>query len=199
MLRRVTLMVALAAIAVLVVAPAAQSKIITCKSGHVCKGTEFSDYIYGSPGNDRILPMSGEDYVFANGGNDDVAHSYDADMIFGGCGSDTVRGGGAADIIYANMPTTLSYAGACPVIGPVELVNPLTITVSQATRDDIKTLSIANQNDQTLDVPDHYHDLVDCAWLSSRDEPRDDLGFGQRPITDTPSDTVVDCINRDDQ
>ena len=101
MLRRVTLMVVLAAIAVLVVAPAAQSETITCKSGHVCKGTSESDWILGSSGNDRILPMGGEDYVFGNGGNDDVAHSYEADMIFGGCGSDTVRGGGDSDTIYA--------------------------------------------------------------------------------------------------
>src|SRR5215218_2785440 len=192
-------MVVLVAIAVLVVAPAAQSKTISCRSGHVCKGTEGSDWIFGSSGNDRILPMSGEDYVFGNGGNDDVAHSYDADMIFGGCGSDTVRGGGAADIIYANMPTTLLYAGTCPNIGPVALVNPPTITVSQATIDDIKALSIANQSVQTLDVADGYHDLVDCAWLSSRDEPRPDLGFGQVMGSDTPKDTVVDCYNRDDQ
>src|SRR5215211_1175439 len=93
MLRRVTLMVVLAAIAVLVVAPAAQSKTISCRSAHVCKGTEGSDWIFGSSGNDRILPMSGEDYVFGNGG------------------SDTVRGGGDSDTIYANMPTTLRTTG----------------------------------------------------------------------------------------
>jgi Ca2+-binding RTX toxin-like protein len=175
MLRHVTLMVTLAAIAVLVVAPAAQSKTISCKSGHVCKGTFESDWIFGSSGNDRILPMSGEDYVFGNGGNDDVAHSYDADLIFGGCGSDTVRGGGGLDIIYANMPIGLFGTSTC--------------------------MSITNSNQvpiaamQEADVADGAHDLVDCAWLTSREDPTPDVGFGSiRPI-----DTVVDCSNRDDQ
>jgi hypothetical protein len=48
MLRRVTLMLTLAAIAVLVVAPAAKSKTVTCKSGQVCKGTSVADVIIGS-------------------------------------------------------------------------------------------------------------------------------------------------------
>jgi Ca2+-binding RTX toxin-like protein len=189
-LRRVTLMVVLAAIAVLVVAPAAQSKTIPCRSGHVCKGTSESDWIFGSSGNDRILPMGGEDYVFGNGGNDDVAHSYEADMIFGGCGSDTVRGGGDSDTIYANMPTTLRTTGTdCRAITNPLALDSLTIEAIKALNPDI----------QTNDVPDRSHDLVDCAWLYSRDEPRPDLGFGQVLGSDTVKDTVVDCYNRDDQ
>ena len=186
-----TLMLTLAAIAVLVVAPVAQSEtpnLVFCKKGHSCKGTFGQDWIFGTSANDRILPMSGEDYVFGNGGNDDVAHSYDADMIFGGCGSDTVRGGGDSDTIYANMPTTLRTTGTdCRAI-----TDPL----DSVTIDAIKAL---NPGIQTNDVPDRSHDLVDCAWLSSRDEPRPDLGFGQVLGSDTVKDTVVDCYNRDDQ
>jgi Ca2+-binding RTX toxin-like protein len=90
MLRRVTLMLTIASIAVLVVvAPAVQSKTVTCKSGQVCKGTNAADWIFGSPGNDNIRPMGGNDYVFGNGGADQVAHSYGDDRIFGGCGSET--------------------------------------------------------------------------------------------------------------
>jgi Ca2+-binding RTX toxin-like protein len=89
MLQRVILMLTLAAIAVLVMAPAAQSKTVTCKSGQVCKGTNAADWIFGSPGNDNIRPMGGNDYVFGNGGADQVAHSYGDDRIFGGCGSET--------------------------------------------------------------------------------------------------------------
>ena len=75
MLRRAILMLTLAAIAVLVVAPAAESKSVTCKSGQVCKGTNADDVIIGSTGNDNIRPMGGNDYVFANGGADEVAVS----------------------------------------------------------------------------------------------------------------------------
>jgi Ca2+-binding RTX toxin-like protein len=187
MLRRITLMLTLAAVVVLVVAPAAQSKTITCKPGHACKGTFDSDWIFGSSANDRILPMGGTDYVFGNGGNDNVAHSYDADLILGGCGSDTVRGGGGLDTIYANMPITL-YAGTpCRVI--TEPLAPETITA-------IKALDV---KDQANDVADSGHDLVDCAWLSSREDPMPDVGFGQIPVLGVVADTVVDCSNRDDQ
>ena len=58
MLRRVILMLTLAVIAVLVMAPAAQSKTVTCKSGQVCKGTSDDDLIFGSTGNDNIRPMA---------------------------------------------------------------------------------------------------------------------------------------------
>ena len=191
MLRTITLMLTLAAIVVLVVASVAHSEtpnIVRCKEHQSCKGTGGSDWIFGTSGNDRILPMSGEDFVFGNGGNDDVAHSYDADMIFGGCGSDTVRGGGGSDTIYANMPTTLRTTDTdCRTI--TDPLDAVTIGAIKALNPDI----------QTNDVPDRAHDLVDCAWLYSRDEPRPDLGFGQLLGSDTVKDTVVDCYNRDDQ
>jgi len=183
-------MLTLAAIVVLVVASVAHSEtpnIVRCKEHQSCKGTGGSDWIFGTSGNDRILPMSGEDFVFGNGGNDDVAHSYDADMIFGGCGSDMVRGGGGPDTIYANMPTTLRTDRNCRAI--TDTLDPATIAA-------IKAL---DPNVQANDVPDPSYDLVDCAWLYSRDEPQDDFGFGQLPGTDKVRDTVVDCFNRDDQ
>ena len=42
---------------------------------------------------------------------------------------------------------------------------------------------------------DGDHDLLDCAWLDSRGDSGPDEGFGE-PY---PTDTVVDCSNRDDQ
>jgi Ca2+-binding RTX toxin-like protein len=186
-LRTITLMLTLAARAVLVVAPVAQSEtpnLVFCKKGHSCKGTFGQDWIFGTSANDRILPMSGEDYVFGNGGNDAVAHSYDADMIFGGCGSDTVRGGGGLDTIYANMPTTLrTDASTCRAI-----TQPLDSST-------ISTIRALDDSNQANDVPDGVYDLVDCAWLRSREDPTPDVGFGEP----RGRDTVVDCSNRDDQ
>src|SRR5829696_3153550 len=186
MLQRATLMLTLAAIAVLVVAPAVQSKTVTCKSGQVCKGTNAADWIFGSPGNDNIRPMGGNDYVFGNGGADEVAHSYGNDRIFGGCGSDTVRGGFGLDRIFANMPAGLYPPG----ITCVSITAPLTVDQTTA----------AEQAEK--DVPDRAHDLVDCAWIASRGDPKPDKGFGSAEvgdIPDVPDDTVVDCSNRDDQ
>jgi hypothetical protein len=186
MLRRAILMLTLAAIAVLMVAPAVESKTVICKSGQVCKGTSADDVIFGSPGNDNIRPMGGDDYVFANGGNDEVAHSYGNDRIFGGCDSDTVRGGFGLDRIYANMP----YGLYPPETMCVSITAPLT-------EEQIKVVEQADK-----DVPDRAHDLVDCAWIASREDPQPDKGFGSAEVGDIPDirdDTVVDCSNRDDQ
>ena len=186
MLRRATLMLTLAAIAVLVVASAGESKTVTCKSGQVCKGTNAADWIFGSPGNDNIRPMGGNDYVFGNGGADEVAHSYGDDRIFGGCGSDTVRGGFGLDRIFANMPKGLYPPGTTCV----SITAPLSVDQTTA----------AEQAEK--DVPDRAHDLVDCAWIASRGDPEPDKGFGsveEGDIPDVRDDTVVDCSNRDDQ
>jgi hypothetical protein len=186
MLRRVTVMLTLAAIAVLAVAPAVQSKTVTCKSGQVCKGTNAADWIFGSPGNDNIRPMGGNDYVFGNGEADEVAHSYGDDRIFGGCGSDTVRGGFGLDRIFANMPDGLYPPGTTCV----SITAPLTAEQITALEQAVN------------DVPDRAHDLVDCAWIASRGDPKPDEGFGSGEVGDIPDvrdDTVVDCSNRDDQ
>ena len=194
MLRRAILMLTLAAIAVLVVAPAAESKSVTCKSGQVCKGTNADDVIIGSTGNDNIRPMGGNDYVFANGGNDVVAHSYGNDRIFGGCGSDTVRGGFGLDRIYANMPASWPLMGTD---SPCAYITQGTLPPNQS----FTTLAQA----QGDDVPDIAHDLVDCAWIASREDPKPDVGFGSAEVGEPPGapdvrdDTVVDCSNRDDQ
>jgi Ca2+-binding RTX toxin-like protein len=190
MVRHVILMLTLAAIAVLVVAPAAQSRsYITCKSGQVCKGTSGSDWIIGSSGNDNIRPMGGNDYVFANGGDDEVAHSYGDDRIFGGCGSDTVRGGFDRDRIYANMPKSWTLtATSCPG------ANVTASDLNNLTSAQIAALDLTKAQG-AADVPDGAHDLVDCAWIASRGSPTPDEGFGELK----PTDTVVDCSNRDDQ
>jgi Ca2+-binding RTX toxin-like protein len=195
MLRRIALMLTLAAIAVLVVAPAAQSKTVPCQPGKVCKGTNAADVIVGSQGNDNIRPMGGNDYVFANGGDDQVAHSYGDDRIFGGCGRDTVRGGFGLDRIFANMPTSWPLLGTD---SPCAHITQDTLPPGQS----FTTLAQA----EGADVPDSAHDLVDCAWIASREDPQSDEGFGSvedlidGTLGDTlVDDTVVDCSNRDDQ
>ena len=183
MLRRMILMLTLAAMAAVVVVPAAQSKTVTCQPGKVCKGTDGSDLLIGSPGNDNIRAFNGADYVFANGGDDVVAHSGGADWIFGGCGSDTLRGGFGLDRVFANMPSGLYPVGTTCV----SITSPLTAAQITALENAILALTIS-------DVADGARDLVDCAYLDTRGDPLSDVGYGQ----DT-RDVVVDCSNRDDQ
>jgi Ca2+-binding RTX toxin-like protein len=117
MLRRVTLMLTLAAITAVVLtvgaggAPAQDANRIDCVSGKVCKGDSRDNLIIGSEGNDSINPFGGDDTVYANGGNDNVRHSYGKDTIWGGTGADTLRGGFALDKIYGNTPSTLGGDG----------------------------------------------------------------------------------------
>jgi Ca2+-binding RTX toxin-like protein len=111
MLRRVTLMLTLAAITVVVLtvgaggAPAEEGKTVNCVPGKVCKGDSKDNLIIGSEGNDDINPFGGHDTVYANGGDDNVRHSYGNDTIWGGTGADTLRGGFGHDTIYGNQPS----------------------------------------------------------------------------------------------
>jgi Ca2+-binding RTX toxin-like protein len=113
MVRRVTLMLTLAAITAVVVltvkvsgAPAVAGGPIYCVSGKVCKGDSGDNLIIGSQGNDDINPFGGDDTVYASGGDDSVRHSYGNDTLWGGTGSDTLRGGFGHDTIYGNQPST---------------------------------------------------------------------------------------------
>jgi Ca2+-binding RTX toxin-like protein len=177
MLRRVILMLTLAAItAVLVALEAGGAPVavnttsdgqttIECaqQKAKVCKGTSGNDLIYGSQANDDINPFGGDDKVYANGGDDSVRHSYGNDTIWGGTGADTLRGGFDLDTIYGNEPTTDPTSG------------------------------------ETGNLSDDAHDLIDCAFLDSRGNTGDDMGFGAEEQAPVRDDTVVDCSNRDDQ
>jgi Ca2+-binding RTX toxin-like protein len=168
MLRRVTLMFTLAAIAAVLLALGAggtaagvkptTSEPIKCadQKGNVCQGTGNSDTIIGTDGDDNISPGFGDDVVYAGPGNDQVRHSGGKDDIEGGPGADTLRGGFGLDTIFGNAPTTDRKTG------------------------------------QVIDSADNSHDLIDCAYLESRGDPQPDEGYGE------PTDTVVDCSNRDD-
>jgi Ca2+-binding RTX toxin-like protein len=110
MVRRVMLMLTLAAITAALIAlgaggaPAAinstsDGQPIDCaqQKAKVCKGTSGNDLIYGSEGKDDINPFGGDDEVYADGGDD---------IIWGGTGADTLRGGFGHDTIYGNQPST---------------------------------------------------------------------------------------------
>jgi Ca2+-binding RTX toxin-like protein len=159
MLRRMILMLTLAAIAAALLAlgaggaPAAvkstNSGDINCadQKGNVCQGTGGNDTIIGTAGNDNISPGFGDDTVYAYGGNDEVRHSGGADTIEGGLGADTLRGGFGKDKIYDNTAATLG---------------------------------------------DGDRDLIDCAYIESRGDPKPDEGYGE------DADTIVDCSNLDE-
>ena len=144
MLRRVTLMLTLAAITAVVAtigaggAPAAEPSI-TCVAGKVCKGDSGDNLIYGSEGNDDINPFGGHDTVYANGGDDNVRHSYGDDIIWGGTGADTLRGGFGNDTIYGNKPA-------------MTLTGAQSDDIGDGARDLIDCAYLASRGDSGLDV-----------------------------------------------
>ena len=102
------------------------------------------------------------------------------DTIYGTPGADDISPGFGDDKVYA-------YGGADQVrhSGGNDTIFANTKTT---------TTDPISGRVQVLDAADGAHDLVDCAYIESRGDPKPDLGYGEQP-----DDTVVDCSNMDEQ
>lgn len=80
-----------------------RSDILRGTSGNdLIYGLEGSDYIDGRGGNDCIIAGAGSDYVLAGGGNDLVYGDGGSDYISGGSGADRIFGGAGSDALFGN-------------------------------------------------------------------------------------------------
>src|SRR5215216_1916815 len=179
MLRRVILILSLSAIAAALLAlgaggaPAETGKTIWCKDqkGNVCQGTSGNDTIYGTPGDDDISPGFGDDIVYADRDATGLPVTVGGDdLVRHSGGKDYIEGGPGADTLRGGF-------------GLDEMFGNAKTTTTDPISGQLKV----------IDAADNYHDLVDCAYIESRGDPTPDLGYGE------PTDTVVDCSNRDDQ
>jgi hypothetical protein len=68
-------------------------------------GTDRSDTLYGTPGNDVLLGRAGYDTVYALPGNDVVEGDIGNDRLYGGKGHDVLRGGPGNDRLHARDRT----------------------------------------------------------------------------------------------
>jgi Ca2+-binding RTX toxin-like protein len=174
MLRRVILILSLSAIAAALLALGAGGAFakdpIQCKSGKVCQGTRGNDTIYGTKGDDDISPGFGDDIVYADGprmsDGSPVTVGGDDQVRHSG-GNDYIEGGPGADTLRGGF-------GLDKIFGNVQTTDPL--------------------SGEVIDTAGDAHDLVDCAYIESRGDPKPDLGYGEQP-----DDTVVDCSNMDEQ
>ncbi|ABG33448.1 iron-regulated protein frpC [Roseobacter denitrificans] len=66
------------------------------------KGSNKSDLIIGSFGNDKIAGNGGDDLMFGLFGNDKMSGGLGDDRIFAGAGRDIVEGGEGEDALYGN-------------------------------------------------------------------------------------------------
>src|SRR5215217_9683119 len=122
----------------------------------------------GTSGNDTIYGSTGDDDISPGFGDDKVYAYGGADQVRHSGGNDYIEGGPGADTLRGGF-------GLDTIFG-----NAKTNT----------TDPISGQR-QVIDDANGDHDLVDCAYIESRGEPKPDRGYGER------SDTVVDCSNRD--
>lgn len=79
--------------------------------GTLIKGVaeaDFSDFIYGTLGNDKISGLGGNDALAGGAGNDQIDGGTGDDLIGGGLGSDNIKGGDGNDYISSNAGLTAS-------------------------------------------------------------------------------------------
>jgi Ca2+-binding RTX toxin-like protein len=178
MLRRVILILSLSAIAAALLALGAAGAFakdpIQCKSGKVCQGTRGNDTIYGTPGDDDISPGFGDDIVYADGPRTSDGSPVTVggdDQVRHSGGNDYIEGGPGSDVLRGGFGLDTIFGNA-----KTTTTDPISGQV------------------QVIDVADGAHDLVDCAYIKSRGDPKPDLGYGEQP-----DDTVVDCSNMDEQ
>lgn len=165
-MRRVFLILSLSAIAAALLALGAGGAF--AKDPIQCKSGKVCQ---GTRGNDTIYGTPGDDAI-SPGFGDDIVYAYGgADQVRHSGGNDYIEGGPGADTLRGGF-------GLDTIFG-----NAKTTT----------TEPISGQV-QVIDAADGAHDLVDCAYIESRGDPKPDLGYGEQP-----DDTVVDCSNMDEQ
>lgn len=165
-MRRVFLILSLSAIAAALLALGAGGAF--AKDPIQCKSGKVCQ---GTRGNDTIYGTPGDDAI-SPGFGDDIVYAYGgADQVRHSGGNDYIEGGPGADTLRGGF-------GLDTIFG-----NARTTT----------TEPISGQV-QVIDAADGAHDMVDCAYIESRGDPKPDLGYGEQP-----DDTVVDCSNMDEQ
>ncbi len=121
----------------------------------------------GTSGPDIIYGTDSADVILPYGGDDVVYAKGGNDEVRHSFGNDRIRGGLGADTLRGGFGNDRIYGN-----------KPATTLTGT----------------QSDDVGDGSRDLIDCAYLVSRDNSGPDLGYGG-----DPADVVVDCSNRDDQ
>ena len=165
MLRRVILILSLSAIAAALLALGAAGAF--AQDPIQCKSGKVCQ---GTRGNDTIYGTPGADDISPGFGDDKVYAYGGADQVRHSGGSDYIEGGPGADTLRGGFGLDTIFGNAKTTTDPI------------------------SGQVQVLDAADGAHDLVDCAYIESRGDPKPDLGYGEQP-----DDTVVDCSNMDEQ
>jgi Ca2+-binding RTX toxin-like protein len=166
MLRRVILILSLSAIAAALLALGAGGAF--AQDPIQCKSGKVCQ---GTRGNDTIYGSPGADDISPGFGDDKVYAYGGDDQVRHSGGNDYIEGGPGSDVLRGGFGLDTIFGNA-----KTTTTDPISGEV------------------QVIDAADGAHDLVDCAYIESRGDPKPDLGYGEQP-----DDTVVDCSNMDEQ
>jgi Ca2+-binding RTX toxin-like protein len=166
MLRRVILILSLSAIAAALLALGAGGAF--AQDPIQCKSGKVCQ---GTRGNDTIYGSPGADDISPGFGDDKVYAYGGDDQVRHSGGNDYIEGGPGSDTLRGGFGLDTIFGNA-----KTTTTDPISGEV------------------QVIDAADGAHDLVDCAYIESRGDPKPDLGYGEQP-----DDTVVDCSNMDEQ
>src|ERR687894_1176378 len=88
--RRVTILIAIAAVSLVVGGGAAMAATVVCDGGR-CSGTNRSDSIFGTDRHDAVFAKRGADFVTGRESADNLNGQDGNDDVFGGMGDDWVK------------------------------------------------------------------------------------------------------------
>ena len=159
-----------------VVVSVSMALAVVLSGGFALAASADPSYVYceagtscqGTNGPDVIYGTASADVILPYGGNDVVYAKAGNDEVRHSFGNDRIRGGLGSDTLRGGFGKDRIFGN-----GPAT-----TLTGAQSD-----------------DVGDGTRDLIDCAYLVSRDDSGPDVGYGGDP----DKDVVVDCSNRDDQ
>src|SRR5215218_2026292 len=102
MVRRVTILLTIVAVAMVIGSGIALAKTIRCDGGN-CFGTNRADSIFGTNRHDAIFAKRGADLVTGKERNDNLNGQDGNDRVFGGRGDDWVKGGRHDDTVKGDL------------------------------------------------------------------------------------------------
>jgi Ca2+-binding RTX toxin-like protein len=151
-MRKVILLLATMALAILLAAGAALAANIQCQ-GDPCVGTEQNDRITGSLEDDVIEALGGRDHVTGRGGDDEVYGGRRSDEITGGDGGDDLTGDRGPDEIRGGPGTpddTHTIRFNCTLQDPSTLILITTDGYQRLSGDDGNDLLAAGRDNDCL-------------------------------------------------
>lgn len=160
--------------------------------GQLFHGTNQSDLIFGSAGDDDIDGGNGKDCIVGHDGNDTIDGGNAKDVLLGGPGDDQLSGSNGPDILDGGPGQDVCYTGHAPDNATnCESVDPPSVGPHVALRaPDVPADGATKENGPVGDTPD---DTTRSAGVDSTNTPSSSTpspGTENDPTADTtpPSD-----------